>query len=246
MNHTIKYLKDNLENNYVGISINPELVSPFLNDMQDLIGENFLEYVENQKKVELGGYHITIISSFEYKTLLSEYGIDKFINKLDHILKVQIDDLKLLGLGKAEKSGNVSYFVVCKSDLLDEIRRIFNLPEKDFHITLGFKHKNVEGVRKNELIKKTEPFLKKLKNNYFKEGETFEFIKGVKNFDLDFFKLIEPIKINDTTATFRCGDLDYITISLIDNQFLITSKWQSAEKLPILSDVLIQKKFRNL
>jgi hypothetical protein len=123
---------------------------------------------------------------------------------------------------------------------------MYNLPEQDFHITLGFKHKDVYGVRKNELFKMNEPFLNKLKKEYYKEGETFEFVKGVKNFDLDFFKLIEPIEINDTTATFRCGDNDYITIGLIDNQFLITAKWQDNEKKPILSDVVITKKFKEL
>ena len=119
-----------------------------------------------------------------------------------------------------------------------------DLPEKDFHITLGFKHKDVHGVRKNEILKTTDPFLARLKKEYYKEGETFEFVKGIKNFDYDHFKLIEPISINDTTATFRCGNNDYFTVSLIDNQFYITAKWQDSEKKPILSDVLINKKFK--
>jgi hypothetical protein len=246
MKYNITYLKDILGSNYLGVKIQETEVRPFLEQLRDILGDHFDEYTSNQKKRDQEGYHITVINVIDYNRLSEENGIDKFVNSLDQVLKASIDDLKLLGVGKAQKNENTAYFVVCKSDLLDEVRRMYNLPEQDFHITLGFKHKDVYGVRKNELFKMNEPFLNKLKKEYYKEGETFEFVKGIKNFDLDFFKLIEPIEINDTTATFRCGNNDYITIGLVDNQFLITAKWQDNEKKPILSDVVISKKFKEL
>jgi hypothetical protein len=246
MKYNITYLKDILGSNYLGVKIQETEVRPFLEQLKDILGDHFDEYTSNQKKRDQEGYHITVINVIDYNRLSEENGIDKFVNSLDQVLKASIDDLKLLGVGKAQKNENTAYFVVCKSDLLDEVRRMYNLPEQDFHITLGFKHKDVYGVRKNELFKMNEPFLNKLKKEYYKEGETFEFVKGIKNFDLDFFKLIEPIEINDTTATFRCGNNDYITIGLVDNQFLITAKWQDNEKKPILSDVVISKKFKEL
>jgi hypothetical protein len=246
MKYNITYLKDTLGSNYLGIKIQETEVRPFLEQLKDVLGEQFDEYTSNQKKRDNDAYHITVINVIDYGRLTKEMGMDKFVNSLDGILKASIDDLKLMGVGKAQKNENTAYFVVCESDLLDEVRKMYNLPEQDFHITLGFKHKDVFGVRKNELFKMNEPFLNKLKKEYYKEGETFEFVKGIKNFDLDFFKLIEPIEINDTTATFRCGDNDYITIGLIDNQFLITAKWQDNEKKPILSDVVITKKFKEL
>jgi hypothetical protein len=246
MKYNITYLKDILGSNYLGIKIQETEVRTFLEQLKDVLGDQYEEYTSNQKKRDSDGYHITVINVIDYNRLSQENGIDKFVNSLDQVLKASIDDLKLMGLGKAQKNENTAYFVVCKSDLLDEVRRMYNLPEKDFHITIGFKHKDVHGVRKNELFKIREPFLNKIKKEYYKEGETFEFVKGIKNFDLDFFKLIEPIEINDTTATFRCGDNDYITIGLVDNQFLITAKWQDNEKKPILSDVVITKKFKEL
>jgi hypothetical protein len=246
MKYNITYLKDILGSNYLGIKIQETEVRTFLEQLKDVLGDQYEEYTSNQKKRDSDGYHITVINYIDYNRLSQENGIDKFVNSLDQVLKASIDDLKLMGLGKAQKNENTTYFVVCKSDLLDEVRRMYNLPEKDFHITIGFKHKDVHGVRKNELFKIREPFLNKIKKEYYKEGETFEFVKGIKNFDLDFFKLIEPIEINDTTATFRCGDNDYITIGLVDNQFLITAKWQDNEKKPILSDVVITKKFKEL
>ena len=246
MKYNITYLKDILGSNYLGIKIQETEVRTFLEQLKDVLGDQYEEYTSNQKKRDSDGYHITVINYIDYNRLSQENGIDKFVNSLDRILKASIDDLKLIGIGKAQKNENTAYFVVCKSDLLDEVRKMYNLSEKDFHITIGFKHKDVHGVRKNELFKMSEPFLNKLKKEYYKEGETFEFVKGIKNFDFDFFKLIEPIEINDTTATFRCGDNDYITIGLVDNQFLITAKWQDNEKKPILSDVVITKKFKEL
>lgn len=246
MKYNITHLKDTLGSNYLGIKIQDTQVHPFLEQLKDVLGEQYEEYTSNQKKGDSDGYHITVINVIDYNRLSEENGIDKFVNSLDGILKASIDDLKLMGLGKAQKGENTSYFVVCESELLDEVRKMYNLPEQDFHITLGFKHKDVHGVRKNELVKVNEPFLRKLKSAYYKEGETFEFVKGIKNFDLDFFKLIEPIQINDTTATFRSGENDYLTVAFIDNQFFITGKWQDNEKLPILSDVVITKKFKEL
>jgi hypothetical protein len=244
MRHNITYLKDILGSNYLGVKINITEVQPFLNQLQDILGESFDEYVSNQQKRDSGSYHITVINVIDYNNLTKQMGMDKFINSLDQVMKANIDDIKLLGLGSAHKNENTAYFVVVKSELLQEVLKMYGLPEKDLHITLGFKHKDVHGVRKNEILKADEPFLSRLKKEYVKEGETFEFVKGIKNFDYDFFKLIEPISINDTTATFRCGDNDYFTVGLIENQFYITAKWQDTEKKPILSDVLINKKLK--
>jgi hypothetical protein len=246
MKHFLTYLKDTLGSNYIGIKIQETQVTPFLNQLKEILGDQFDKFRDNQVKRDGGGFHITVLNVGEYNLLSKEKGIDKFINSIDSIMRVDIDDVKLMGLGKTQKNENCSYFVVVKSEILNEVRIKYDLEPKDFHITLGFDPKDVHGVRKNELLKLSEPFIQKLKKEYFKEGETFEFVKGIKNFDLDFYKQIEPIKINDTTATFRCGDSDYITISLVDNQFLITSKWQDEQRLPILSDVLVNKKFKEI
>ena len=246
MNHYITYLKDTLGSNYIGVKIQNTELNSFLDQLKDILGDQYDGYISNQQKRDNGSYHITIINVMDYNKLSSEMGMDKLVNSLDPLFKVGIDDIKFMGIGKSQKNENTSYYVVVNSDLLQEVRKKYELPGQDFHITLGFKHKDVHGVRKNEILKLDEPFLLKLKKEYYKEGETFEFVKGIKNFDYDFFKLIEPIKINDTTATFRCGENEYFTISLIDNQFLITSKWQDENNVPILSDVLINKKFKEL
>jgi len=246
MTHYLEILKDTLGQNYLGIHFNQEEINPFLNQMKEHLGENFEEYHKLQQSRDHGKFHMTFMSVMEFNSVSKQVGFDKFTSYLDHLTKVNFDDIKLLGLGTAEKAGNKCFFVVLNSDLLQAARQNLGLDEKDFHITLGFKYKDVHGVPKNKVMSDVNSFLKKLKSSYISEGETFEFIKGIKNFDLDFFKLIEPIQINDTNAIFRCGEHDYIQVSLIDDSLTITGKWQDTNKLPILSQTLIERKLKQI
>jgi len=89
----------------------------------------------------------------DYNRLSKQIGVDKFINSLEPIFHYEIDDLEIKGIGTATKETNTAYFIVCESEKLSAIRSRFELPEHDFHVTLGFNPKDVFGVRKNEVIK---------------------------------------------------------------------------------------------
>ena len=246
MRHYLEILKDREGNNYLGMRFSPEEVQPFINQMQDLLGEQFQEYLDYKNKQDQIGFVLKLLTVSEFNNCSLTMGFDKFTNFLNHLCKVEIDDLKLIGLGSAEKLDNKCFFVIVKSELLNETLVGLGSNEKDLHITLGFKYKDVLGVKKDELIKSKDSFLKKLKLSYTKEGDSFEFIKGLPSFDLNFFKQIEPIKINETSAIFRCGDNDYLQISLVDDRITITGKWQETDKLPILSNTLIERKFKQI
>jgi hypothetical protein len=88
----------------------------------------------------------------EYGRLTKTMGVDKFVEALQPVLEYEIDDLQMLGVGKAEAKGNTAYFVVCDSDKLDAVRTRFELPKQDFHVTLGFSLKDVFGVPKNKIL----------------------------------------------------------------------------------------------
>jgi hypothetical protein len=244
MRYYTTIIKDSTGKNFLGIELDHNSVKPFLNQLQEILGDTFDQYTKLQQERDSGKYHITLMNVSEFNHTSKEMGFDKFTNQLQHLFKVAFDDIRLLGIGSSEKSGNIAYYVVVKSELLDESRNTFGLNPKDFHITLGFKWKDVHGVPKNEVIKLNQSFMMKLKSSYVKEGGTFEFIKGLENFDYDFFKQIEPIEINETNAKFRCGMSDYFQVSLIDNRLSITAKWQDTNKLPILSNTLVEKKFK--
>lgn len=244
MNHFVTYLKDTLGSNYLGIDINITEINPFLNQLKEILGDQYEEYTRNQQNRDSGGFHIAVFNVMEYNELSRKIGLSQFTNMVDKVLKFPISDLKFMGLGKSEKSGNTAYYVVVQSDQLDHIREHFELSIEDFHITIGFKHKDVYGVRKNEILKPHNNFISVLSKNWKKEGESFEFVKGIKNFDGDFYKLIEPTQINDTNAIFRIG-MEYYQVSLVDGSLYIVGRWQDEDDKPILSNTIVAKKLKN-
>ena len=246
MTSKLEYLKDIANNNYLGVNIYVDNVSPFLNNLKNILGDRYESYIRNQQNRDHGHYHITVINVMEYNKLSKEIGMDKFINSLESAFDYEFDDVQFLGIGTAEKAGNRAYFIVVKSDKLQEVRRKYNLPDQDFHITIGFLHKDVFGVRKNEVLKENDPFLKLLKDLYYNNHETFEFVKEISNFEGDVEKDIEPIKIDNTNAIFRNGNNDYFSISLLDGELKVVAEWQDTENKPIISNTLISKKFKDI
>jgi hypothetical protein len=243
MIYYITHLKDTTGvNNYLGIDIPMDTIESYLNELKEHIGElDYETFTKNQQLRDKGHYHITVINVMDYNRLMNQMGVDSFVNSLDPILKYDIDDLKMYGVGTAEKNGNRAYFVVCKSDKLDAIRTRFDLPKQDFHITIGFKDKDVFGVRKNEVLKKGSKFLQLLKSNFYKYNN-WEFIKEIGNFDLDSRSEVVPIEITDTSMTFRC-DGQYITVGYLDDgeKFWIVAKYPIDEERPRLSETEIAK-----
>ena len=153
MIYYITHLKDVLGNNYLGIDIPKHVIEPFLNELKDIVGDDYDEFVKLKEDRDGANYHITVINVMDYNKLSKEMGVDKFVNSLDPIFKYPVDDLRLLGIGRAQRNENIAFFTVCQSDKLEAIRNRFELADHDFHITLGFKYKDVFGVRKNEIFK---------------------------------------------------------------------------------------------
>lgn len=239
----LEYLKDTIGNNYIGVNIYYNIVLPYLNQLEEVLEEDYKTYITNQQNRDRGKHHVTVINVGDFNRISKEIGMDKMTNLLEKYFDEEYD-ISLLGIGKAEKNENKTYFVVVKSDELQEIRKSFGLPEHDFHITLGFKWKDVFGVRKNEVMKVEEPFLKLLKKAFYKDNESFNFVKELTHFDGDPQDDVEPISIENTSAIFRVGEDKYYQISLIDKQLFITGKWEDNQKKPILSNTIVYRKLK--
>jgi len=246
MIYYLNYIKDTIGNNYIGINIYQEAVDPFINKMKNVVGDESDEYIKYQKDRDHGRYHITVINVMEYNRLSKEMGVDKFINSLELAFDYAIDDIKFMGLGSAERGGNKAFFVVIKSEKLKAIRDRYNLPEQDFHITIGFKYKDVFGVRKNEILPEVDPFLKLLKSKYYNNNESFDFVKEIDNFEGDKDADVEPIKIEDTSATFRIGKNNYYTIAFIGDELRVSANWSDNDDKPVMSNTLIYRKIKNV
>ena len=242
MIYYVSYLKDRLANNYLGLNIPHDIVEPHLNELKSIIGEDdFNSFTDFQKQRDGGKYHITVINVIDYNKLTNELGLDKFINSLEPIFHYEIDDLKMMGIGTAFQNENRTYFIVCKSEKLDSIRSRFDLPPFDFHITLGFKFKDVFGVRKNEVLKKESNFLQLLKQEFYKD-DNWGFIRKIKSFDLPQTSEIIPVEISDTRMKIKCAGY-YLDISYMDDgeRFAILTKYPITEELPRLSETEITR-----
>jgi hypothetical protein len=133
-----------------------------------------------------------------------------------------------MGLGTAKKNENQTFFVVCKSDKLDAIRKRYDLPQHDFHITLGFKHKDVFGVRKNEVMEKKSKLIDKLKTEFLKK-ENFLFLKSIENWNEDTQLDIIPIELNETTFKVKVGD-KILGIGLIEDKLRVVYRFDEEKE----------------
>jgi hypothetical protein len=137
----------------VGINIPEAVVQPHLEKLKEILGEEDFEiFTQNQKMRDHGHYHITVINVMDCNRLSKEMGMANFVKSVELAFEYPVEDLEMLGVGKASKNDNTAYFIVCQSDSLDAVRTRFNLPKQDFHVTLGFNTKDVFSVRKNEVL----------------------------------------------------------------------------------------------
>lgn len=238
------YIKDIAGSNYLGVNVYRDTVNAFMDDLRYYTEDQFDAYVSNQQNRDRGHYHITVMSVMEFNSVSNSIGIGNFVEDLESIFNYDFDDVKLMGLGCAERSTNKAYFIVVQSEKLQLFREKYNLPRKDFHITVGFLHKDVHGVPKNQVLPPINLFKNILSNKYFINNETFDFIKDIDNYDGDENATIEPIKLLDSYIVLRISNNSYISVSLVDNQLYITAKWQDTNKLPIISNTLLSKKLK--
>ena len=242
MTFYITHLKDILGNNYLGLDIPVSVVQPHLNELRDILGEDdYVKFTENQIKRDGGHYHITVINVMDYNRLSKQMGIDKFVNSLDPIFKYPIDDLRMLGVGRAQKNENTAFFIVCDSAKLDAIRTRYELQKQDFHVTLGFNWKDVFGVRKNELFKKEGKFIQLLRSEFYKNGN-WNFIKKISNFELDPKAEVIPVKLTDNYLKVKCEGY-YLDVGYQEEGecLRIYTKYSVDENLPRLSETEIAK-----
>lgn len=240
MTFYVTYLRDVIGNNYLGLDIPITIIQPYLNELRDILGEDdYTKFTENQIKRDGGHYHITVINVIDFNKLSN--NIDKFVNSLDPILKYPIDDLKLLGVGRAQKNENTAFFIVCDSAKLEAIRTRFELGEQDFHITLGFNFKDVFGVSKKELFKKEGKFIQLLRTEFYK-NENWNFIKNISNYDLDPKAEVIPVKLTDTYLKVKCEGY-YLDIGYQEEgeSLRIYTKYSVDEDLPRLPQTEINK-----
>jgi len=137
----IKELKDNSGLVYIGAAVSKADLSPFLKELKSELKGEFVKYRQNQASRDHQQFHLTLINPYEYQSIDSLRSAQ--LLKVDQYINVS-----LLGLGKASKEKKTTFFVVAQSSDAKFYRQKFMLPNKDFHVTLGFEPQDVYGVSK--------------------------------------------------------------------------------------------------
>lgn len=230
MIYKIDYIKDVLNNNYIGIKFNSQQMSNYLKTLEHIIDDSnkYNTLINNQQKRDKRddiAYHCTILSVMEFNKLYNKLG-NKLQDRLDIIFSLDITDLKFEGIGTAKRNENETYFVVIDSPTLDEIRSSLGLEPRDFHITIGFDKKDVFGVRKNKPME-IESRLVKIYKKKMEEYDSYEWLYNIKNFNNNLKQIpadkIELINITPSTINVRM-DHTLIQIGYINDELRISSE----------------------
>ena len=237
----VEWIRDTLGVNILAIPFTGAEIEPFVKDLQEIVSEeDYKKFSQNRIRVEGGDYLLVVANDIEIRSI-SPSSVDR----INRVLDLEIADLHLESLGVSQDRENICYYIICHSKSLSSIREYLWLDKKPLFINLGWDPRDVSPGLKVTKLEKIDKFLKLLSENYYKEGN-FEFIKSVENYHLDKFDYIYPLKIENTTATFRDDNFNYFTISLINDKFRVVATWNDPRKLPYLAQTLIDKKLKKI
>ena len=134
----VEHLADSTGLKYVGIKVNQADISVYLQQLKDILKEDFVEFRQHQAARDMNSFHVTLLSPNEFQFA------DKSKIPFGESLAVT-----LLGLGKVEQKGQTpamkkaTYFIVAQSSQAQFFRQKLTLNNKDFHVTLGFKPSDI-------------------------------------------------------------------------------------------------------
>ena len=244
----IENLKDLMGNYYIGVNIYTDTVYPFLEQLKDILEDEYDEYISYQQHRDMNHYHITVIRPTEISNLESQFGLGKFREYIENHFQYPIDDIQLLGIGKAESGNNKAFFVVVRSEKIQAIRKNWGLEPIDLHITIGFKYKDIFNQPKNEILKIDLVFTKLFKKYYYDDNENFEWVKYLHNFNGNEDYDIKIINLKETSARFRIGENHYCEVIEAGGNLIIGSIWIGSEndsEIPIMSKTMLNRKLKN-
>lgn len=148
---------------YLSLVVPDELVDSYNNALREyIVGAD--SCIEKKQIRDSGSSHITVVSA-------AEFGKIKKIapEKLEKVLGLKQVDVFCSGIGSVSAGQNATYFSLVSSGYLDTIRDGLGLGKKDFHITLGFKEKDLHNYRKDrssEIVKFNDVYTRMVESLY--------------------------------------------------------------------------------
>lgn len=144
----VRKLSDSQGQVYLGAIVSRAELQPYLTELKELLADEFESFRANQAARDHQTFHMTLINPIEYQHVDKQLVEQLLSPTLNVNFSSQLQ-VKLLGLGKAEKDDKRTYFVVAQSNDAQLIRQRFLLNNKDFHVTLGFEPSDIYDVKKD-------------------------------------------------------------------------------------------------
>lgn len=138
----IKVINDKGGSPYVVLDVPVDIGSIYQKYLSSYQTQN---YFENQQLRDKNSFHVTLVNVAEYSLIKKQNNlhlIDNFFNK-------KTFDFYSYGIGKAEKSGFETFYIILESNEIDLIRKNLDLKHRDMHTTIAFNPKDVHGVSKS-------------------------------------------------------------------------------------------------
>jgi hypothetical protein len=137
-------LTDNSGLTYIGGKVSAAALVPYLSQMQQRLGDDFVRYRQKQSARDHQSFHMTLINPYEYQSLTK--------SAKETLIKTATSEtllsVSLHGLARVSVDNKTSYFVVANSSQAKNYRQRLGLTDKDFHVTLGFNPNDIYGVNK--------------------------------------------------------------------------------------------------
>lgn len=126
--------KKNVEGKYfLAVAMDSLELHNQLTEMMRMVGKDkFVEAVTG-----IDSYELTVVRPSEYIALTESMGLGNFVEAVQRVLDYEIDDLTIMGLGRANEGKSVEYRVLVESDKLSAVRTRFGLVGKGFEISVG-------------------------------------------------------------------------------------------------------------
>lgn len=206
MNHKLQYIKEDFSN-IIGIKFNENQLFNYINDLK-MVEENWKEFLTDN-------FYLEVLSTVEIVEIFNNGKSEK----LDTIFDLEISDLEMKGIGFNKGEFDSVYYIVCHSDLLDEIRKSFNLEKTDLNITIGYNKRNIKNIDRSErtIIEIKTDFEKTIENMLKDNDNNWSFIFDIKNFPehLKMEDKIDIIEKNKENILIGIDDTN-LSIMLID------------------------------
>lgn len=144
----VEKLSDSQGQVYLGAAVSYAELLPYLTQLKGILSDDFERFRANQAARDQQSFHVTLINPIEYQHVDKQL-VEQLLSPSINISFSSQLQVTLLGLGKAEKAGKSSYFVVAQSHDAQLIRQRFLLNHKDLHVTLGFEPSDIYDVKKD-------------------------------------------------------------------------------------------------